>query len=78
MLKKNCKSQLISLVLFLISFSCSSAFAEAINVKKEKSASEAEVQLAFNADLNPMLKMMAVKPLTNFLNLLVQKLKEIP
>ena len=42
MLKKNCKSHLISLVLFLISFSCSSAFAEAINVKKEKSAVEAK------------------------------------
>lgn len=44
----------------------------------EKSTSESEVQLAFNADLNPMLKMMAVKPLTNFLNLLVEKLKKIP
>ncbi|MBL0065409.1 MAG: SRPBCC family protein [Bacteroidetes bacterium] len=37
-----------------------------------------EVQLAFDADLNPMLKMMAVKPLTNFLNLLVHKLNELP
>ena len=45
---------------------------------KEKSTAESEVQLAFNADLNPVLKMMAVKPLTNFLNLLVQKLKELP
>jgi len=45
---------------------------------KEKSPGESEVQLAFNADLNPMLKMMAVKPLTNFLNLLVKKLKELP
>jgi carbon monoxide dehydrogenase subunit G len=44
----------------------------------EKAATESEVQLAFNADLNPMLKMMAVKPLTNFLNILVQKLKEMP
>ena len=44
----------------------------------EKTQSESEVQLAFNADLNPMLKMMAVKPLTNFLNLLVQKLKDLP
>ncbi len=35
------------------------------------------VQLAFDADLNPFLKMMAEKPLTNFLNLLVNKLKEI-
>lgn len=44
----------------------------------EKSPAESEVQLAFNADLNPMLKMMAVKPLTNFLNILVQKLKDLP
>jgi carbon monoxide dehydrogenase subunit G len=43
----------------------------------EKNPSEAEVQLAFNADLNPMLKMMAVKPLTNFLNILVTRLKDI-
>ena len=43
----------------------------------QKSNSESEVQLAFNAELNPMLKMMAVKPLTNFLNLLVGKLKDI-
>ena len=44
----------------------------------EKSIAESEVQLAFNADLNPMLKMMALKPLTNFLNLLVKKLKDLP
>jgi carbon monoxide dehydrogenase subunit G len=35
------------------------------------------VQLAFDADLNPMMKMMASKPLTNFLNILVNKLKEL-
>lgn len=35
------------------------------------------VQLAFDADLNPMMKMMATKPLTNFLNILVGKLKEL-
>jgi carbon monoxide dehydrogenase subunit G len=45
---------------------------------KEKTTAQSEVQLAFNADLNPMLKMMAVKPLTNFLNLLVQRLKDMP
>lgn len=39
---------------------------------------QCEVQLAFDADLNPMLKMMAVKPLTNFLNLLVYKLNDLP
>ncbi|MBK6444090.1 MAG: SRPBCC family protein [Bacteroidetes bacterium] len=41
-------------------------------------APQCEVQLAFDADLNPMLKMMAVKPLTNFLNLLVHKLNDLP
>ena len=35
------------------------------------------VKLAFDVDLNPMMKMMATKPLTNFLNILVNKLKEI-
>ncbi len=34
-------------------------------------------QMKINADLNPMLKMMAKKPLQNFTNLLVQKLKEV-
>src|SRR3569832_2837996 len=35
------------------------------------------VQLAFDADLSPMMEMMASKPLTNFLNLLVNRLKEV-
>jgi carbon monoxide dehydrogenase subunit G len=35
------------------------------------------VQLAFDAELNMMMKMMASKPLTNFLNILVNKLKEL-
>ncbi len=35
------------------------------------------VQLAFDAELNMMMKMMATKPLTNFLNILVNKLKEV-
>jgi len=39
--------------------------------------SQCRVRLAFDADLNPMMKMMASKPLTNFLNLLVNKLKEL-
>jgi hypothetical protein len=34
-------------------------------------------QLHFNADINPMLKMMVEKPLTNFFNLLAQKMKQI-
>jgi carbon monoxide dehydrogenase subunit G len=38
---------------------------------------QSTLQLLFDADLNPMLKMMAEKPLTNFLNLLVNKFSEI-
>lgn len=34
-------------------------------------------QLVFEAELNPMLKMMAEKPLINFVNLLSGKLKDI-
>jgi carbon monoxide dehydrogenase subunit G len=39
-------------------------------------AGGSEVQLIFDADMNPVLKMMAERPLTNFLNLLVNKLKD--
>lgn len=35
------------------------------------------VRLEFNADLNPMIKMMVSKPLSNFINILAVKLKEI-
>jgi len=34
-------------------------------------------RLEFNADLNPMIMMMASKPLANFVNILAGKLKEI-
>ena len=44
----------------------------------EPSGQEASrVQLFFDADLNPMLRMMAERPLTNFLNMLVKKYSEI-
>jgi carbon monoxide dehydrogenase subunit G len=43
----------------------------------EDKGAQSEVQLTFDADLSPVLKMMAARPLTNFLNLLVNKLKEI-
>ncbi|MBU0763639.1 MAG: SRPBCC family protein [Bacteroidetes bacterium] len=33
------------------------------------------VQFVFDADMDPMLKMMASRPLTNFLNMLVDKLQ---
>lgn len=34
-------------------------------------------QLIFESDLNPMLKMMVVKPLGNFFNMLAHKMKDI-
>lgn len=34
-------------------------------------------QLLFEAELNPMIKMMVEKPLTNFFNLLADRMKEI-
>ncbi|MBL7891053.1 MAG: hypothetical protein JNL63_00375 [Bacteroidia bacterium] len=34
-------------------------------------------QLVFEAELNPMIKMMVEKPLTNFFNLLAERMKEI-
>lgn len=43
----------------------------------EDKGPECSVRLVFDADLNPMLKMMAQTPLTNFLNLLVQRLKAL-
>lgn len=39
--------------------------------------SESNVQIKMDADLNPFLKMMAEKPLTNFLNLLAEKLPSV-
>lgn len=36
-----------------------------------------EAQFIFDAEFNMMMKMMVEKPLTNFLNLLVEKLKDI-
>jgi hypothetical protein len=43
----------------------------------EKDVTSCTGQLAFESDLNPMLKMMVVKPLGNFFNILAQKMKEI-
>lgn len=39
----------------------------------ETDENSCRLQLAFDAELNPMLKMMAEKPLRNFLNLLVDQ-----
>jgi hypothetical protein len=40
------------------------------------SESECSSLIAFNADINPMMKMMLQRPLQNFVNILNQKLKE--
>lgn len=39
--------------------------------------SNTETRLILDADLNPMMAMMAKAPLTNFVNMLVNKLKEL-
>jgi hypothetical protein len=44
---------------------------------KEINQTQTEVQIILIADLSPMLKMMALRPLTNFVNILVNKLKEV-
>lgn len=48
-----------------------------LKCRLEDKQQQCEAQLAFDADLNPMLKMMATKPLTNFLNLLAGRLSQI-
>ncbi|MFM2136426.1 MAG: hypothetical protein RL021_1826 [Bacteroidota bacterium] len=53
----------------------SAPFDFTLSCKIEDKGSESAVQLVFDADLNPMLKMMAERPLTNFLNLLVHRLQ---
>lgn len=45
--------------------------------KIEDKGDVSDLQLFFDADLNPFLKMMAEKPLANFLNLLVAKYKSM-
>ena len=48
-----------------------------LSCKIEDRQAECAAQLFFDADLNPMLKMMASKPLTNFLNILASRLRQI-
>ena len=43
----------------------------------DENSAPCTIQLVFDVDLNPMMKMMALKPLTNFLNILANKLKEV-
>jgi len=44
-------------------------------IGKGTNENESTLQLYFDADLNPFLKMMAEKPLKNFLNMLVSRYK---
>lgn len=43
----------------------------------EKGQATTDVKLVLNADLNMMLKMVASKPLANFVNILAHKIKEV-
>lgn len=47
-----------------------------VNIE-EKEAAKSSGQLVFEAELNPMIKMMVEKPLTNFFNLLAERMKDI-
>lgn len=49
-----------------------------LNVLLQKiSENETEAEIQMDAELNMMMRMMAEKPLTNFLNILVDKYKEL-
>jgi len=48
-----------------------------LNCSLESDGDNCKAQLFFEAELNMMMKMMVEKPLTNFLNLLADKLKQI-
>lgn len=43
---------------------------------KKISEIQSQVKITFDADLNPMMAMLATKPLENFVKLVVEKLKE--
>ena len=55
----------------------SSPFPFTLSCLLDDRGNSSNAQMKLNADLNPMLKMMAKKPLQNFVNLLVKKLKEV-
>ena len=48
-----------------------------LNCSLDADGDNCKAQLFFEAELNMMMKMMVEKPLTNFLNILVDRLKEI-
>lgn len=45
---------------------------------KEMAADDTRIKLTFKADMNPMIKMMASKPLQNFLDKLVETIEKVP
>lgn len=45
---------------------------------KQMEATDTRIKLTIKADLNPMIKMMASKPLQNFLDKLVETIEKIP
>ena len=47
------------------------------SVLNDQKDNQTQTQIILHADLSPMLKMMAMRPLGNFVNLLVNKLKEV-
>ena len=48
-----------------------------LNCQLENDGEHSKAQLFFEAELNTMMKMMVEKPLTNFLNILIERLKNI-
>lgn len=52
-------------------------FSFTLNALITPSGNACRGQLVFESDMNPMMKMMVEKPLTNFFNLLAEKMKEI-
>jgi len=47
------------------------------SILSDQKENQTQTQIILHADLSPMLKMMAMRPLGNFVNLLVNKLKEV-
>jgi carbon monoxide dehydrogenase subunit G len=46
-------------------------------ISEGDAAGKSRLQLFLDSDMNPLMRMMAEKPLTNFLNLLVQKYSDL-
>lgn len=54
----------------------SSPFPFDLDIHMDKEGDQTKGYLIFNGDLNPFLKMMAVKPLTNLFNYMAEQLKK--